>query len=67
MPLLNMQQDQDMNLVLSSDAKPRLKWNPELHQRFVHAVAQLGGADSKYIHKLCTPLDSFYVIIISSV
>ncbi|KAL1804325.1 myb family transcription factor PHL8 [Daucus carota subsp. sativus] len=45
MPLQNMQQDQDMNLVLSSDAKPRLKWNPELHQRFVHAVAQLGGAD----------------------
>ncbi|KAL8157270.1 hypothetical protein AgCh_002103 [Apium graveolens] len=45
MPLLNMQQHQDMNLVLSSDAKPRLKWNPELHQRFVHAVAQLGGAD----------------------
>ncbi|KAK1362080.1 Myb family transcription factor APL [Heracleum sosnowskyi] len=45
MPLLNMQQDQDMNLVLSSDAKPRLKWNPELHQRFVHAVAQLGGAE----------------------
>ncbi|XP_074328995.1 myb family transcription factor PHL8-like [Apium graveolens] len=45
MALQNMQQDQDMNLVLSSDAKPRLKWNPELHQKFVHAVAQLGGAD----------------------
>ncbi|KAL1828821.1 myb family transcription factor PHL8 [Daucus carota subsp. sativus] len=45
MALQNMQQDQNMNLVLSSDAKPRLKWNPQLHQKFVHAVAQLGGAD----------------------
>lgn len=32
-------------LVLSSDPKPRLKWTPELHQTFVEAVAQLGGAD----------------------
>lgn len=38
-------QNQDMNLVLSTDAKPRLKWTSELHQRFVEAVAQLGGAD----------------------
>ncbi|KAK8699765.1 hypothetical protein V6N13_115843 [Hibiscus sabdariffa] len=34
-----------MNLVLSTDSKPRLKWTPELHQRFVEAVDQLGGAD----------------------
>ncbi|KAI3452848.1 hypothetical protein Pfo_009511 [Paulownia fortunei] len=35
----------EMRLVLSSDAKPRLKWTPELHQRFVDAVDQLGGAE----------------------
>lgn len=38
-------QNQDMSLVLSTDAKPRLKWTPELHHRFVEAVAHLGGPD----------------------
>ena len=41
-----MQNYQHMNLVLSTDPKPRLKWTPELHQRFVDAVAHLGGAHS---------------------
>ncbi|KAF8395969.1 hypothetical protein HHK36_017580 [Tetracentron sinense] len=35
----------DTALVLSTDAKPRLKWTPELHKRFTEAVIQLGGAD----------------------
>ncbi|KAJ4961579.1 hypothetical protein NE237_021489 [Protea cynaroides] len=42
---LQRTQNQDMGLVLSTDAKPRLKWTPELHQRFIEAVTQLGGAD----------------------
>ncbi|CAF2139101.1 unnamed protein product [Brassica napus] len=32
-----------VSLVLSTDAKPRLKWTCELHQRFIEAVNQLGG------------------------
>ena len=41
-------QNQSVQFVLSTDAKPRLKWTPELHQRFIEAVNQLGGADSEY-------------------
>ncbi|GAA0139021.1 DNA-binding transcription factor [Lithospermum erythrorhizon] len=36
---------EDSRLVLSTDAKPRLKWTSDLHERFVEAVNQLGGAD----------------------
>ncbi|XP_009770706.1 myb-related protein 2 isoform X3 [Nicotiana tabacum] len=35
----------DSGLVLSTDAKPRLKWTADLHERFIEAVNQLGGAD----------------------
>ncbi|KAL3825762.1 hypothetical protein ACJIZ3_021791 [Penstemon smallii] len=35
----------DSGLVLSTDAKPRLKWTPDLHERFIEAVNQLGGAE----------------------
>lgn len=35
-------------IVLSTEAKPRLKWKNTLHDRFVEAVNQLGGADSEY-------------------
>lgn len=32
-------------MVLSTDPKPRLRWTADLHDRFVDAVRQLGGAD----------------------
>eukprot|EP00250_Pteridium_aquilinum_P012757 c20922_g1_i2 orf=231-1241(-) len=35
----------DLSIVASTDPKPRLRWTPELHDRFVDAVTQLGGAD----------------------
>jgi len=31
-----------------TDPKPRLRWTAELHERFVDAVNQLGGADSEF-------------------
>ncbi|KAM7270655.1 hypothetical protein ACFE04_029869 [Oxalis oulophora] len=31
-------------LVLTADPKPRLRWTADLHDRFIDAVAQLGGA-----------------------
>lgn len=37
----------DPCLVLTSDPKPRLRWTADLHDRFVDAVTQLGGASSE--------------------
>jgi SHAQKYF class myb-like DNA-binding protein len=36
-------------VVLASDPKPRLRWTAQLHQRFVDAVRQIGGANSKFL------------------
>uniref|UniRef100_A0A0D9X6Z6 Uncharacterized protein n=1 Tax=Leersia perrieri TaxID=77586 RepID=A0A0D9X6Z6_9ORYZ len=36
------------SLVLTADPKPRLRWTADLHDRFVDAVAQLGGPDISY-------------------
>ena len=38
----------DPCLVLTADPKPRLRWTQDLHERFVDAVTQLGGASSEY-------------------
>ncbi|XP_010937169.1 myb family transcription factor PHL8 isoform X1 [Elaeis guineensis] len=38
-------QGNNRGLVLSVDAKPRLKWTRQLHECFTDAVSQLGGAD----------------------
>lgn len=35
----------DGAVVLSTEPKPRLRWTSELHERFVDAVTQLGGAE----------------------
>lgn len=35
----------DIAVMCSPDPKPRLRWTPELHDRFEDAVTQLGGAD----------------------
>ncbi|KAG8099061.1 hypothetical protein GUJ93_ZPchr0013g34418 [Zizania palustris] len=40
-----LQAGADSGLILSTDAKPRLKWTSELHERFVEAIHQLGGPD----------------------
>ena len=39
-----------------SAAKQRLRWTPELHERFVDAVTQLGGPDSACFSPSITPL-----------
>lgn len=35
----------DATMGASADPKPRLRWTPDLHDRFVDAVTQLGGAE----------------------
>ncbi|KAL6562512.1 hypothetical protein OROGR_003519 [Orobanche gracilis] len=37
--------NKEMSFVLSNDAKPRMKWTQDLHQRFVDAINHLGGAE----------------------
>lgn len=36
-------------VALSMETKPRLKWTEQLHEQFVLAVSQLGGAESMFV------------------
>jgi SHAQKYF class myb-like DNA-binding protein len=44
-PGIVLQQSQNAARQSEAAGKQRLRWTPELHERFVEAVAQLGGAD----------------------
>lgn len=52
----------DPCLVLTSDPKPRLRWTADLHERFVDAVTQLGGASSQYSF-FCTSISRFFALV----
>lgn len=32
---------------------PRLRWTPDLHRSFVHAIERLGGQESKSLYLYC--------------
>lgn len=36
---------------VSSSSKTRIRWTPDLHEKFVECVHRLGGADSKCCHE----------------
>lgn len=41
---------------VSSNRVPRIRWTPDLHRCFVHAVDSLGGEDSDYLTSLSLSL-----------
>lgn len=43
---------------VSAPGKTRLRWTPELHEKFITAVAHLGGADRKFT----CPLTLFIIL-----
>jgi hypothetical protein len=38
---------------------PRLRWTPDLHFRFLHAIQRLGGQESKFQHSFFVPFLNF--------
>lgn len=53
-------------LVLTSDPKPRLRWTADLHDRFVDAVTQLGGPNSRIFHSPFVFSFSLYCLFLVS-
>lgn len=42
---------------------PRLRWTPDLHRCFMHAVDRLGGEDSDYLTSIFMPMLGFLNIL----
>lgn len=40
---------------------PRLRWTPDLHLRFVHAVERLGGQESNFLNLLLLLLFNLFL------
>lgn len=48
----------------SHASKQRLRWTHELHERFVDAVAQLGGPDSEFPLSFFSSSDNPCMVIV---
>ena len=44
---------------------PRLRWTPDLHLRFVHAVERLGGPDSELASRVSPEFGIFKIPVFS--
>ena len=43
--------------------KQRRCWSQDLHKRFLHALQQLGGADSEYLYIVCSDCYVFEMLL----
>ena len=55
-----MERGYENGVVMTRDPRPRLRWTPDLHDRFVDAVTKLGGPHSNsFFYALVSKLNSF--------